>query len=649
MNRKNQKLQCLSIAVVLMTSIALTAQTTSFTYQGRLTDGGNPATGSFQMQFKLFDSLSGGTQIGTTIADIPVTVNQGVFSIRLDFGSNALSGANRWLEIAVRHNSGESYSILSPREQLASSPYAVRTLSAASADSLSSTCMGCVTSTQIQSVSGNTITGTIPVASIPTNSGSYIQNTSSPQASSNFNVSGTGTAGTFNALTQFNIASNRVLSNPGTNNFFGGVGAGQANTIGANNVFMGVNAGLSNIRGTGNTFFGVSAGRNNTGDAFGNGNDNAFFGNGAGISNTGQQNAFVGSGSGGANTSGSFNSFFGEASGLNNVDGQFNTFIGSNTGFSNIGPNNTSGSNNTALGIGAKIGLAGGINLTNATAIGANAVVSSNNSLVLGSINGFNGATADSLVGIGTPSPAARLHVVQNGDYQLRLQSQSAAGGYWNIGQTDNLFNSGGGKLAFVPDSTDSNTAAVVFSNSGNVGIGTTAPSQRLHINSAVGNAAALVQTPASSFAQYQLKSGAANAWTLGTQSDFNNGALLFRNGTTDLMKLQPDGNVSQLPAANGLVKAMLLINADGSINLCYNSQLTGPAATTLPCGFTVVRDFVGGYSVTFPFQVNTRFFSATVGEPSGSTAVVFTLNTTSVRVYTDDATRDHRVYLIVF
>ena len=40
------------------------AQTTAFTYQGRLTTGGNPANGSYDFQFKLFDALSDGAQIG---------------------------------------------------------------------------------------------------------------------------------------------------------------------------------------------------------------------------------------------------------------------------------------------------------------------------------------------------------------------------------------------------------------------------------------------------------------------------------------------------------------------------------------------------------------------------------------------------------
>jgi hypothetical protein len=49
--------------------------------------------------------------------------------------------------------------------------------------------------------------------------------------------------------------------------------------------------------------------------------------------------------------------------------------------------------------------------LTNTTAIGANANVTQANSLVLGSINGVNGATADTNVGIGTTAPQSKLQV----------------------------------------------------------------------------------------------------------------------------------------------------------------------------------------------------------------------------------------------
>ena len=41
------------------------AQTTAFTYQGRLTDGGTSANGNYDLQFVLWDSSSGGSQIGS--------------------------------------------------------------------------------------------------------------------------------------------------------------------------------------------------------------------------------------------------------------------------------------------------------------------------------------------------------------------------------------------------------------------------------------------------------------------------------------------------------------------------------------------------------------------------------------------------------
>ena len=69
-----------------------------------------------------------------------------------------------------------------------------------------------------------------------------------------------------------------------------------------------------------------------------------------------------------------------------------------------------SGNSNTF--IGAYSGPASATQLSNATAIGANAVVSASDSLVLGSINGVNGATASVNVGIGTTGPVDKLQVV---------------------------------------------------------------------------------------------------------------------------------------------------------------------------------------------------------------------------------------------
>jgi hypothetical protein len=55
--------------------------------------------------------------------------------------------------------------------------------------------------------------------------------------------------------------------------------------------------------------------------------------------------------------------------------------------------------------------------LNNATAIGAYADVAESNALVLGSINGVNGATASARVGIGTATPLHTLDVHGTGNF----------------------------------------------------------------------------------------------------------------------------------------------------------------------------------------------------------------------------------------
>src|SRR5258705_457498 len=110
----------------------------------------------------------------------------------------------------------------------------IKAANATTADGLSVTCVNCVTSSQIASVNGSAVTGTIPVPSVPDLGASYIKNTASPQSSSSFNISGNGTASILEATTQFNLAGSRILSTTGGNNLFVGVSAGASNT-GSNN------------------------------------------------------------------------------------------------------------------------------------------------------------------------------------------------------------------------------------------------------------------------------------------------------------------------------------------------------------------------------------------------------------------------------
>jgi hypothetical protein len=104
-------------------------------------------------------------------------------------------------------------------------------------------------------------------------------------------------------------------------------------------------------------------------------------------------------------------------------------------------------------------------------------------------------------------------------------------------------------------------TNSVMTESGGRIGIGTTSPSQLLHIKSVSGNAAALVETPAGRFAQYQLKGGATAPWIIGTQDNFAANALLFRNGSSDLMVIAPSGNVG---VGTNNPQSRLNVNAQG-------------------------------------------------------------------------------------
>jgi hypothetical protein len=120
--------------VVAGAALISRSQTTAFTYQGKLTDTAAAANGSYDMQFVLFDQLAGGNpqpQPGpVTVTRTGVIVTSGIFTVQLDFGVAALTGNDRFLEISVKRSVDPTYTLLSPRQPLTSSPYAVQTLNA---------------------------------------------------------------------------------------------------------------------------------------------------------------------------------------------------------------------------------------------------------------------------------------------------------------------------------------------------------------------------------------------------------------------------------------------------------------------------------------------------------------------------------------
>ena len=110
------------------------AQGTAFTYQGRLFDGTNAATGNYDMRFYVYDSSTGGSVLGGPVTNAPITVSNGLFTTLIDFGPGVFMGSSNWLHIGVRTNgSAGAYTALSPRQQLTPTPYAIFAEGAAAA------------------------------------------------------------------------------------------------------------------------------------------------------------------------------------------------------------------------------------------------------------------------------------------------------------------------------------------------------------------------------------------------------------------------------------------------------------------------------------------------------------------------------------
>ena len=99
-------------------------QGTAFTYQGYLRQGGTPANANHDFQFSLWTTASGGSQVGATQTLTNVPVQNGLFTVSLDFGT-VWDGSDRFLQIAVRPAGSGGYTTLSPRVKINPTPYAI--------------------------------------------------------------------------------------------------------------------------------------------------------------------------------------------------------------------------------------------------------------------------------------------------------------------------------------------------------------------------------------------------------------------------------------------------------------------------------------------------------------------------------------------
>jgi microcystin-dependent protein len=133
------------VALALLALLTINSQlstvfaqgTTAFTYQGRLNSGPDAANGTYDMTFAVWDNNVSGNKIAGPITNSTVAVSNGLFTVTLDFGPGVFTGTNYWVELGVRTNGAASFATLVPRQQLTPTPYALYSLQASNALSLS--------------------------------------------------------------------------------------------------------------------------------------------------------------------------------------------------------------------------------------------------------------------------------------------------------------------------------------------------------------------------------------------------------------------------------------------------------------------------------------------------------------------------------
>src|SRR5579863_152566 len=454
-------------------------------FSGVLTDTNNkPVTGTVGVTFSLYQESEGGAPLWVETQNVTPD-KSGHYSVMLGSASTQglpasafASGEARWLGVQAQGQTEQ------PRTLLMSVPYALKALDAETVGGLPPSAFVKAAAPGVVSAANSNA----PIAAISgTGTANHITKWLSPTKLGNSNIfdSASGKVGiaTTSPGATLDVNGSAIVRDNATvsgNLTATGVVTGSSYQIGSNlfafgsfsnfNAFLGF-GGNSATTGTGNTASGVAALQTNT-----TGSNNTANGAYALDGNSGSNNTVIG-----------FQAIYGSGT------GSFNTALGALSGLTNDSSDMT-GTNNTFIGIGTAISTG---TVSNATAIGANADVAESNALVLGSINGVNGATASTNVGIGTTTPLAALDVAGGGAVRTFIGNPNcgsfAGVGFGASGFVDchNYSMVGDGTNTFIAAPTgqilfrvDKNTYTAMFiGSSGAVGIGTLSPDSSLSVN----------------------------------------------------------------------------------------------------------------------------------------------------------------------
>ncbi|GAB3796306.1 hypothetical protein GCM10028819_13660 [Spirosoma humi] len=320
------------------------------------------------------------------------------------------------------------------------------------------------------------------------------------QTSYIINTPNSSTAGANNTAVGPNAG--RSLGNYNSSNTFIGAEAGRYNSIGSDNVFIGYQAGNINSSGWSNVHIGSQAGVNDKGSIA-----NVFIGNNAGANGIfsiynvsvgywagagnqyGISNINIGTKSGFSNQTGVYNLMLGDSSGYNNKTSN-NIFIGSKTGFANV-----NGGGNTFIGFQSGYNAVADSN----TFIGYQSgytTTTGNGNIFFGTLSGKNNTTGNHNTFVGNGAGPSGSDANDNVYIGFNTGNHDSGSRNTLLGtgadaQAQNLTNAtaiGAGATVTISD-------AVILGNKANVGIGTSAPVNRLEVVSQSPNTSGLSLT----------------------------------------------------------------------------------------------------------------------------------------------------------